>query len=103
MSSNTVHTIKQLSNSHPAVRNALLLLMYFLATKKKVSEWYNQFKANRAEASQREAAQRAQGNASQGQFSDSYRYDKRLAQNACVKGFDQLWSLIPTRYRCFHE
>ncbi|KAF9285199.1 ubiquitin-binding protein cue5 [Mortierella alpina] len=42
-------------------------------TKKKVSEWYNQFKANRAEASQREAAQRAQGNASQGQFSDSYR------------------------------
>ncbi|KAF9980506.1 ubiquitin-binding protein cue5 [Mortierella antarctica] len=43
-------------------------------TKKKVSEWYNQFKANRAEASQREAAQRAQqGNASQGQFNDSYR------------------------------
>ncbi|CAO3570470.1 unnamed protein product [Mortierella alpina] len=43
-------------------------------TKKKVSEWYNQFKANRAEASQREAAQRAQGNANQGQgqFNDSY-------------------------------
>ncbi|KAF9953735.1 ubiquitin-binding protein cue5 [Mortierella alpina] len=42
-------------------------------TKKKVSEWYNQFKANRAEASQREAAQRAQNNANQGQFNDTYR------------------------------
>ncbi|KAF9574334.1 ubiquitin-binding protein cue5 [Mortierella alpina] len=42
-------------------------------TKKKVSEWYNQFKANRAEAAQREAAQRAQGSTHHGQFNDSYR------------------------------
>ncbi|KAG0365168.1 hypothetical protein BC939DRAFT_455901 [Gamsiella multidivaricata] len=35
-------------------------------TKKKVTEWYNQFKASRAEATQR-------NNANQGQYSDSYR------------------------------
>lgn len=45
-----------------------------LATKKKVSEWYNQFKANRAEAAQRQAQANAQGQGgSNGGYSDSYR------------------------------
>ncbi|KAF9431304.1 ubiquitin-binding protein cue5 [Podila epigama] len=44
-------------------------------TKKKVNEWYNQFKASRAEAAQRQAQQQAQGQGSSngGAFYDSYR------------------------------
>ncbi|KAF9379905.1 ubiquitin-binding protein cue5 [Podila verticillata] len=43
-------------------------------TKKKVSEWYNQFKANRAEAAQRQAQANAQGQGgSNGGYNDSYR------------------------------
>ncbi|KAG0359365.1 ubiquitin-binding protein cue5 [Podila minutissima] len=44
-------------------------------TKKKVSEWYNQFKANRAEAAQRQAQAQAQaqGQGSSGGYSDNYR------------------------------
>lgn len=47
----------------------------YLATKKKVSEWYNQFKANRAEAAQRQAQAQAQaqGQGSSGGYSDNYR------------------------------
>ncbi|KAF9973352.1 hypothetical protein BGZ73_003429 [Actinomortierella ambigua] len=53
------------------------------ATKKKVNEWYEKFKASRAEAAAREAARQEQANASNeayyhdGRRSDIYRQDTR--------------------------
>ncbi|KAG0326639.1 hypothetical protein BG004_002926 [Podila humilis] len=41
-------------------------------TKKKVSEWYNQFKASRAEAAQRQAQAQGQGSSNDG-YNDQYR------------------------------